>query len=126
MQIENNEMVVRLGFDRPLSDEEAARMAGVMAEEMEFRDPSGGRYTSLGWGVGKARVIGVSQVLPGDLAGVENAEMLALRLEEAGRPELASEARSGRSRAELLQSLLDSADPDPEVVAIVVGRPGAE
>jgi hypothetical protein len=125
MEIENNEMV-RLRFDRPLSEEEAARMAGVMAEEMEFRDPSGGRYTSPGWGIGKARVIGVSQVLPGDLAGVENPEMLALRLEEASRLELASEARSGRSRAELLQSLLDSADPDPEVVAIVVGRPGAE
>jgi|GEM_PF-3541669 len=126
MEIENNEMVVRLHFDRPLSDEEAARMAGVMAEEMEFRDPSGGRYTSPGWGIGKARVLGVTQLLPGDLAGVENAGMFALRLEEAGRPELASEARSGRSRAELQQSLLDSADPDPEVVAIVVGRPGAE
>jgi len=52
--------------------------------------------------------------------------MLALRLGEAGRPELAAEARSGRARAELLQTLLESSDPDPTVVAIVVGRPGAE
>ena len=126
MEIENNEMVVRLRFDRPLSDEEAARMAGAMAEEMEFRDPSGGRYTSPGWGIGKARVLGVTQLLPGDLVGLENAEMLALRLGEAGRPELAAEARAGASRAELLQALLESTDPDPKVVAIIVGRPGAE
>jgi hypothetical protein len=126
MEIENDEMVVRLRFDRPLSDEDAARMAGVMAEEMEFRDPSDGRYTSPGWGIGKARVLGVTQLLPGDLAGVENAEMLALRLQKAGRPELAPEARAGRSRAELLQVLLESVDPDPEVVAILVGRPGAQ
>lgn len=126
MEIENNEMVVRLRFDRPLSDEEAAQMAGVMAEEMEFRDPSDGRYTSPGWGIGKARVLEVTQLLPGDLAGVENAEMLALRLEEAGRPELASEARADRSRADLLRQVLESADPDPELVAIVVGRPRAE
>ena len=125
VEIEDTEMVVCLRFDRRLSDEEGARMASVMAEEMEFRDPSDGRYTSSGWGIGKARVLGVTQLLPGDLAGGENAEMLAMRLEEAGCPGLASEARTGTSRAQLLRKALESTDADAEVIAIVVGRPGA-
>jgi hypothetical protein len=125
MEIENNEMVVRLRFNCPLSDEEAARMGGVMAEEMEFADPEAGRYTKSGWGIGRARVVAVEQMLPGDLVGIENAEMLALRLAEADGAGLAVQAREGASRAELLEALLAEADPDPELVAIVVGRPPA-
>ncbi|MBS1895491.1 MAG: hypothetical protein JST59_29680 [Actinobacteria bacterium] len=126
MEIEKNEMVVRLRFDRPLTDEEAVHMAEAMAEEMEFRRLSGGRYLKPGWGIGRARVLEVVQLLPGDLAGVESGEMLALRLQEAGRADLAADARAGRGRAWLLRAILGSAEPDLEVVATVVGRPGAE
>jgi hypothetical protein len=99
MEIENNEMVVRLRFDRPLSDEEAARMAAVMAEEMEFRDPSGGRYTSPGWGIGKARVLGVTQLLPEhpliDMSVTNNAQKIAEELGHEGSHPFSVSVRSG-------------------------------
>jgi hypothetical protein len=125
LKIEDNEMVVRLRFDRPPSDEEAARLARTMAEEMEFADPEAGRYTKSGWGIGRARVIAVEQLLPGDLLGIEDAGMLALRLAEAGSAALAERARTGASRAELLEAVLEERDPDPQLVAIVIGRPPA-
>ena len=123
MEIQSNEMVVRLRFDRPPSDAETAQLARAMAEEMEFADPEAGRYTKTGWGIGRARVVAVELLLPGDLLGVEDAGMLALRLAEGGSAALAERARAGASRAELLEAALE--DPDPELVAIVIGRPPA-
>ncbi len=123
VEIDGNEMVVRLRFDRPIDEREAAQLTRQMAEEMEFADPEAGRYTKSGWGIGRPRVVAVGQLLPGDLAGIESAEMLALRLAEAGSTELADRAREGTSRAELLEAVLEEPTPDPELVVIVVGRP---
>lgn len=123
--IDGNEMVVRLRFDRAVDERHAAQLARQMAEEMEFADPEAGRYTKSGWGLGRARVIAVEYLLPGDLAGIENAEMLALRLAEAGSPQLAERSREGASRAELIEAALAEPAPDPAPVAIVVGRPPA-
>ncbi len=125
LKIEGNEIVVRLRFDRAVGERQAAALARLMAEEMEFADPEAGRYTKSGWGIGQARVIAVEQLLPGDLTGIEDAGMLALRLAEGGAAELAERARKGASRAELLEALLEDTDPDPQLVAIVVGSPPA-
>lgn len=125
LKIEDNELVVRLRLDRDVDERQAAQLAWLMAEEMQFADPKAGRYTKSGWGIGRARVISVEQLLPGDLAGIEDAGMLALRLAEAGAAELAERARAGASRAELLESILEDTAPDPELVAIVIGRPPA-
>jgi hypothetical protein len=125
LKIEDNELVVRLRLDREVDERQAAQLAGLMAEQMEFADPVAGRYTKSGWGIGRARVIAVEQLLPGDLVGIEDAEMIALRLAAAGATELAERARKGASRAKLLEAVLEDTDPDPELVAIVVGRPPA-
>jgi hypothetical protein len=125
LKIEDNELVVRLRLDRPVDERAAAQLTRLMAEEMAFADPEAGRYTKSGWGIGRARVIAVTQLLPGDVAGIEGAGMVALRLAEAGRSELAQRARTGAGRAELLEAVLEDPDPDPELVAIVIGRPPA-
>lgn len=125
LTIEDNELVVRLRFDRPVDERHAAQLAWLMAEQMEFADPEAGRYTKTGWGIGRARVIAVEQLLPGDVAGIEDAGMLALRLAEAGAGDLAERAREGTSRAQLLEAVLEDTEPDPELVAIVIGRPPA-
>jgi hypothetical protein len=125
LKIEDNELVVRLRFDREVDERQAAQLAWLMAEQMEFADPEAGRYMKSGWGIGRARVIAVEQLLPGDLVGIEDAEMLALRLAEAGATELGERARKGASRADLFEAVLEDTHPDPELVAIVVGRPPA-
>lgn len=125
LRIEDNEVVVRLRFDREVEVRHAVQLARLMAEEMQFAEPEAGRYTKTGWGIGRARVIAVEQLLPGDVAGIEDSGMVALRLAEAGAAELAERAREGASRAQLLEAVLEDADPDPELVAIVTGRPPA-
>jgi hypothetical protein len=125
LRIEDNEVVVRLRFDREVEVRQAIQLARLMAEEMQFAEAEAGRYAKTGWGIGRARVIAVEQLLPGDVAGIEDSGMVALRLAEAGAAELAERAREGASRAQLLEAVLEDADPDPELVAIVTGRPPA-
>ena len=125
LKIEDNEIVVRLRLDRPVDERQAATLARQVAEEMEFADREAGHYTKSGWGIGCARVIVVEQLLPGDLAGIEDAEMLAVRLADAGATGFAERARNGASRAELLEAVLKDTGPDPELVTIVIGRPPA-
>lgn len=122
MKIETTEMVVKVRFDRVPEDRQTLLMAQVMAQAMEPHEGSDGQPPSPGWQIGPAKVVAVEQLLPGDLIGLETPTMLALRLEKAGFPELADEARAGKSRATLLTLALDVADPDPAAVEIVVGR----
>lgn len=118
MKIETTEVVVKIRFDRVLEDRQTLLMAQVMAEAMESREAAGGQPPLPGWRIGPAKVVAVEQLFPGDLIGLETPTMLALRLEKAGFPELADEARAGKSRA----ALLAMADPDPAAMEIVVGR----
>ncbi|HVX32886.1 MAG TPA: hypothetical protein VHA80_07070 [Solirubrobacterales bacterium] len=123
MEIAAEEMVVRVRFDRPVGLGESSLMAMLIAEELEFRGLVAGRWSNTGWGVGRARVVKVEQLLPGDLAGVEDAAMLAGRLEEIGCAQLASMARSGMGRGELLIRALAPVEPDTAAVAAIVGDP---
>lgn len=123
MEIAAEEMVVRVRFDRPVELGESSLMAMLIAEELEFRGLVSGRWSNTGWGIGRAKVVRVEQLLPGDLAGVEDGGMLADRLEVMGCEQLASMARSGMGRGELLIRALAAAEPDAAAVAAIVGDP---
>lgn len=122
MNTSNEEMVVRIRFDREVDLQEADLFTTIVAGVLEFRGLICGRYSTSGWGIGSAKVIKVEQLLPGDLAGVESAEMLALRLEGAGRADLAAKAREGLSRSELLGRVFVRVESDWEAARIIAGE----